>query len=101
MPNSTYCTVQSSFYSFYLRMDSRTINMWELDSSDSDVQGNANYLACESFVHSVLTHKRPEADDQLGWGEAVAVILGNQAIEQEKRIWFRDYIPKKVEASSS
>ena len=35
MPNSTYCTVQSSFYSFYLRMDSRTINMWELDSSDS------------------------------------------------------------------
>src|SRR5215472_6684617 len=35
MPNSTYCTVQSSFYSFYLRMDSRTIDMWELDFSDS------------------------------------------------------------------
>ena len=65
-----------------------------------DVEGNANYLACESFVHSVLTHQRPEADDRLGWGEAVAVILGNQAIEQEKRIWFRDYMPKKVEASA-
>jgi predicted dehydrogenase len=66
-----------------------------------DVEGNANYLACESFVHSALTHQRPEADDQLGWGEAVAVILGNQAIEQEKRIWFRDYMPKKVEPSPS
>jgi len=29
------------------------------------------------------------------------VILGNQAIEQEKRIWFRDYMPKKVEPSPS
>jgi predicted dehydrogenase len=58
----------------------------------SDVPGNANYLACESFIRCVANHQRPEADELAGRAEALMVILGNQAIEQEKRIWFRDYM---------
>ena len=56
-----------------------------------DVEGNANYLACESFVHSIVSKEKPEADEKAGWAEAVAVILGNQAIEEGQRVWFRDY----------
>jgi predicted dehydrogenase len=67
----------------------------------NDVEGNANFLACESFVHSILNHQRPEADEHTGWAEGVAVILGNQAIEQGKRIWFRDYLQKQAESSAS
>jgi predicted dehydrogenase len=59
-----------------------------------DVEGNANYLACESFVHSIVNKQKPEADEKAGWAEAVAVILGNQSIEEGKRVWFRDYAGK-------
>jgi len=60
-----------------------------------DVTGNANYLACESFVRGILTNQRPEADEKAGWAEAVSVVLGNKAIEEGKRIWFREYVGKK------
>jgi hypothetical protein len=40
----------------------------------------------------VVTNQKPEADEHLGWGEAVAVILGDQAIREGKRIWFKDYV---------
>jgi len=60
-----------------------------------DVEGNANFLACESFVRGIVNNQKPEADEQAGWGEAVAVVLGNKAIEEGKRIWFRDYVRKK------
>ncbi len=63
-----------------------------------DVEGNANYLACESFIRSIVNHQKPEADEQEGWAEAVAVILGNQAIEEGKRLYFRDYMRKPVGA---
>jgi predicted dehydrogenase len=64
----------------------------------ADVEGNANMLACESFIHSVLYHQPPEANEHTGWAEGVAVILGNQAIEQGERIWFRDYVQKQAGA---
>lgn len=63
-----------------------------------DVEGNANYLACESFVKSVVSGQRPEANEQVGRAEAVAVALGNQAIEEGKRIWFRDFVREGVGA---
>jgi predicted dehydrogenase len=63
-----------------------------------DVEGNANYLACESFIHSIVNHQKPEADERAGWAEAVAVILGNQAIEEGKRVWFRDYTKQPMGA---
>jgi len=56
-----------------------------------DVEGNANYLACESFVRSIVNRQKPEADEREGWAEAVAVILGHKAIEEGKRIWFREH----------
>jgi len=64
----------------------------------SDVEGNANYEACESFIRSIVKKQKPEADEQEGWNEAVAVILGNQAIAEGKRLWFRDYTPKATGA---
>ena len=66
----------------------------------NDVESNANILAAESFVHSVLNNQRPEADEHTGWTEGVAVILGNLAIEEGKRIWFKDYTPKSDAAKA-
>ena len=57
-------------------------------------QEEPTFLACESFVHSILNNQRPEADEHVGWTEAVAVVLGNKAIEEVKRIEFRDYAAK-------
>jgi hypothetical protein len=57
-----------------------------------DVEENAVFEACGAFVRSVVTNQKPEADEHLGWGEAVAVVLGDQAIREGKRIWFKDYM---------
>jgi predicted dehydrogenase len=64
----------------------------------ADVEGNAAFEACAAFVRSVVTHQKPEADEHMGWAEAVAVILGNQSIQEGKRIWFRDHMRKAATA---
>ncbi len=63
-----------------------------------DVEGNAAFEACAAFVRSVVTQQKPEADEHMGWTEAVAVILGDQAIREGKRIWFKDYTRKAAVA---
>jgi predicted dehydrogenase len=63
-----------------------------------NVQDSADFLACESFIYSIRNNQRPEADEQIGWAEGVAVALGHQAIEQGKRIWFRDYVRQQGRA---
>jgi predicted dehydrogenase len=55
-------------------------------------QGNPDFLACSSFVECVRTNKRPRADEQAGWNAGIAVALGNEALAQNKRILFRDYV---------
>jgi predicted dehydrogenase len=66
-----------------------------------DVEENAVLEACQAFVRSVATNQKPEADEHLGWGEAVAVILGDQAIREGKRIWFKDYMRNSAEVRES
>jgi predicted dehydrogenase len=55
-------------------------------------QGNPDYLACSSFIDCVRGNKRPRADEQAGWNTGIAVALGNEALAQNKRILFRDYV---------
>jgi predicted dehydrogenase len=57
----------------------------------NNVEENAVLEACQAFVQSVVTNQKPEADEHMGWAEAVAVILGDQSIREGKRIWFKDY----------
>jgi predicted dehydrogenase len=51
-----------------------------------DKQGNPDYLACASFIDCLHKNQRPEADVQLAWATGIAVAIGNQAIDQGKRI---------------
>ncbi len=59
-------------------------------------QGSPDYLACASFIDSLRRHQRPQADERLGWAAGVAVVLGNQAIDQGKRIVFREHLRQSV-----
>jgi len=55
-------------------------------------QGNPDYLACASFIECLRANRRPQADEQVGWNTGITVALGNEALAQNKRIVFRDYI---------
>ena len=57
-----------------------------------DMQGSPDYLACSSFIESLRKDQRPEADEQKAWREGVAVALGNQAIDQGRRIVLREHL---------
>lgn len=55
-------------------------------------QGSPDYLACVSFIESIRRNQRPQADERLGWATGVAVVLGNQAIDQGQRIVIREHV---------
>jgi predicted dehydrogenase len=55
-------------------------------------QGNADYVACHSFIESVRNHQRPVADEQTGWRAGVTVALGNKAIDEGRRIMFTEEV---------
>jgi predicted dehydrogenase len=59
-----------------------------------DVRGNADYLACASFVDCVRNNKQPGANEMWGWISGVAVALGNQAIESGQRVVFAEHAKK-------
>ena len=59
--------------------------------------GNPTYLCCKSFVDSLRDNKRPFADEQVGYNSAVAVVLANKAIEDERRIKFADHVKAKTD----
>jgi predicted dehydrogenase len=61
-----------------------------------DKQGNPDFLACAAFIDCIRNNKRPEADVQKAWAAGVAVALGNQAIDQGKRIVLREHLPAKI-----
>jgi len=65
-------------------------------SVPQDKQGSPDYLACASFIDSIRTNKRPEADEEKAWREGVAVALGNRAIEQGQRIMLREHVRHTV-----
>jgi predicted dehydrogenase len=60
-----------------------------------DKQGSPDYLACSAFIDSVRKDQRSQADEQAGWASAVAVVLGNLAIDQGKRIVFGEHLRAK------
>src|SRR5206468_11883088 len=53
--------------------------------------GTPDFLAAQAFLASIREHKRPEADAQAGWGSAVMVALGNQAIDTGTLIKFSEH----------
>jgi len=66
-----------------------------------DKQGSPEYLACASFIDCLRRNQRPEADEQKAWQEGVAVALGNQAIEQGKRIVLREHVRQNVTSAAA
>jgi predicted dehydrogenase len=57
-----------------------------------DKQGSPDYVACASFIDCIRKNRRPLADERVALIEGVAVALGNQAIDQGKRIMFPDEV---------
>ncbi len=56
-----------------------------------DKQGNPDYLACASFIDSIRNNRPPEANEQVAWAAGVAVALGNRAIDEGRRMLFREH----------
>jgi len=63
-----------------------------------DKLGSPDYLACAAFIECIRkgNDQRPQADEQAGWASGVAVVLGNQAIDQGKRIVFSEHLPARA-----
>ena len=55
-----------------------------------DKKGNPDYLACASFIDSLRNNRRPEANEEMAQAAGIAVALGNQALDENKRILFRE-----------
>jgi predicted dehydrogenase len=54
--------------------------------------GNPNYLAVASFIECLRNDTRPFADENVGWGSAIAVALGNEAVRGKGAVKFSDYL---------
>src|SRR5262249_33105175 len=63
----------------------------------SDKLGSPDYLACGAFIDSIRKDRRPQADEQTGGAPGVAVVLGNLAIDQGKKIVFGEHLRAKTE----
>ncbi len=59
-----------------------------------DKMGNADFVACNSFIESLRKNQKPEADEETALRAGMAVALGNQALEQGKRILFSEHMRK-------
>ncbi len=58
-------------------------------------ESNPNFVACRSFIESLLKDTRPFADERIGWGSAVSVYLANKAIELGRRVIFSEHLRTK------
>jgi predicted dehydrogenase len=54
----------------------------------SDTAGNAEYLACSSFIDCLRQNRHPQADENVAWKTGVSVALANQAIDGGNRVIF-------------
>jgi predicted dehydrogenase len=61
---------------------------------------DADLLACQAFIDCIRQHRRPLADEDMGWSEGVTVALGNKALEMGQRIAFSDYLRSATLATS-
>jgi hypothetical protein len=53
---------------------------------------DADLMACQSFIDCIRQHKRPKADENVGWSQGVTVALGNKALAENRRILFSDFV---------
>ena len=53
---------------------------------------DADLLACREFIDCIRAHRRPVADVDLGWSEAVTVALCNHALETGRNIKLADFL---------
>ena len=53
---------------------------------------DADLAASKAFFNSIRTSRKPFADEKIGWASAVAVALGNQAIQSGRPVTFREHL---------
>ena len=63
-----------------------------------ETDGDPNLLAVTSFFEALRQNERPFADEQVGWGSAAPVVLGNMAIRTASRVDFADHVQTPVDS---
>jgi predicted dehydrogenase len=64
----------------------------------TDKAGNADYVACSSFIECLRNSRKPLADERVAWAEGVSVALGNLALQEGKRIVFAEHLHRSATA---
>lgn len=62
------------------------------DTPISGSPSDADFLACQEFIHCIRSHRRPIADENVGWSQGVTVALCSRALEKERRIALADFL---------
>jgi predicted dehydrogenase len=62
------------------------------DASDADLR------ACQEFVDCIRNHRRPVADENAGWSQAVTVALCNRALAEGRKITLAEFLGKTASA---
>jgi len=55
---------------------------------------DADLMACQEFVDCIRNHRRPVADENAGWSQAVTVALCNQALKEGRKITLAEFLGK-------
>jgi predicted dehydrogenase len=53
---------------------------------------DADLLACREFIECIRTRRRPIADENLGWSEAVTVAMCNHALQTGRNIKLSEFL---------
>jgi predicted dehydrogenase len=56
------------------------------DATDADL------LACREFIDCIRNHRRPKADENVGWSQGVTVALCNRALEEGRKITLAEFL---------
>ena len=48
---------------------------------------DADLLALKEFIDCIRQHRRPAANEEMGWNQAVTVALCNKALAEARKIW--------------
>jgi predicted dehydrogenase len=63
---------------------------------DSSQELDADLAASTAFFQAIRTNTKPFADEMVGWASAVAVSLGNQAIQSGQPVTFSEHLEPPV-----
>jgi predicted dehydrogenase len=62
---------------------------------DSPIKGaaaDADLLACQHFIDCIRNHRRPVADENVGWSQGVTVALCNKALAEGRKITMDEFL---------